>query len=526
MNTAVIEKPLTSVPEDVAGSDKVEVLDYKKFDVRHLVPEDAHNLRVAFVQPLIPDGNYLPNLGIMYLAAMLIKEGYDVKVFDENVHENVEQMIVDFKPEIIGFTCVTAALGASCRMANRLKEKLSDVTVVVGGPHMSAVPKETIRDNSIIDYGFIGEAEVSFPLFCNTYIRDKQQSIEDVAKIPGLVYRDADGEVQSNRSAPFLEGKSMDELPFPAWHLLPIEEIFRKATHGLFSKGKRIMPVMTTRGCPNYCGFCCRVMGFTFRAQELSRVVTEIKWLYDNFQIDELYFEDDTFTQDPVRAHALLDAVIGLELPIYVKFANGLRADKVDRDLLDKMKKAGVYWVGFGIESGSPHTQALMKKKLDLDLAASNVRLAKEMGFKVGSNCIIGYPGETKESIKESINYFLDLHLDSFAVVTCVPFPGTTAWQVCEKEGWLSPRADDYDNYWFEVFKVTPLVSMPHLTSKELSRAIFWVYVRFYILNVRRLMLVSRMVLKKKVNGIIDLPLFSWVRMLRANSAIRPSGTT
>jgi radical SAM superfamily enzyme YgiQ (UPF0313 family) len=525
MTTSTLEKPSAVDTDGIDLQSAVKVLDYKQYDSRYLKPADAHNIKIAFVQPLIPDGNYLPNLGIMYLSAVLIKEGYDVRVFDENIHDNVPGMIKTFQPALIGFTCVTAALGASCRMAAQLKEHLPEATIVVGGPHMSAVPKETIRDNPIIDFGFIGEAEISFPTFCNTYVRDKKQSIEDVSSIPGLVYRDAEGEVQSNRSAPFLEGRAMDDLPFPAWHLLPMEDIFRKATHGLFSRGKRIMPVMTTRGCPNYCGFCCRVMGFTFRAQELSRVVTEIKWLYETYQIDELYFEDDTFTQDPVRAHALLDAVIGLNLPIYVKFANGLRADKVDRDLLDKMKQAGVYWVGFGIESGSPHTQALMKKKLDLDLAAANVRLAKEMGFKVGSNCIIGYPGETKESIKESINYFLDLNLDSFAVVTCVPFPGTTAWQVCEKEGWLSPRADNYDNYWFEVFKVTPLVSMPHLTSKELSRAIFWVYVRFYILNVRRLMLVSRMVMKKKINGIVDLPLFSWVRMLRANSAMRPTRT-
>ncbi len=513
MNIATPEIEL----DEVDLSEAVRVLDYKKYDSRYFEPENPHGIKVAFVQPRIPDGNYLPNLGIMYLASMLIREGYEVKIFDENIHTDVLGMMEEFAPALAGFTCVTAALGASCRMAAALKTTLPDTVVVIGGPHMSAVPKETIRESPVIDFGFIGEAEVSLPMFCNMYLRDGKRELEDIADLPGLVYRGADGEVQSNRSAPFIEGQSMDDLPFPAWHLLPIEDIYRKAAHGLFSKGKRIMPVMTTRGCPNYCGFCCRVMGFKFRAQELSRVVTEIQWLYDNFQIDELYFEDDTFTQDAVRAHALLDAVIALKLPIHVKFANGLRADKVDRALLQKMKDAGVYWVGFGIESGSPHTQELMKKKLDLELAASNVKLAKSMGFKVGSNCIIGYPGETPESIKESINYFMKLNLDSFAVVTCVPFPGTTAWQVCEREGWLSEQAADYDNYWFEVFKVTPLVSMPHLTGKQLSRAIFWVYVRFYILNVRRFLLVARMISKQKLNA----SRAAWLRFLRANTAMR-----
>ena len=127
-----------------------------------------------------------------------------------------------------------------------------------------------------------------------------------------------------------------------------------------------------------------------------------------------------------------------MNLPIYVKFANGLRADKVSRKLLNKMKDANVYWVGFGIESGSKHTQSLMLKNLDLELAKKNVLLAKELGFKVGSNCIIGYPGETKEDIRESLNYFASMGLDSFAVVTCVPFPGTTAWKICQEKGWFT----------------------------------------------------------------------------------------
>lgn len=510
----------TSSAVDLSNEPKYEILDYKKFDSRYLVPKDAHKIKVAFVQPLIPDGNYLPNLGIMYLSSILIKAGYDVRVFDENIEGDVVDKVVEFQPRMIGVTCVTAAVGSACRNMARVKSRLPDAVIVVGGPHMSAVPVETLEKNSVIDFGVTGEAEKTIVNFCDQVIRDGLASQDVYSNIPSLVYRDATGKVVNNRAAAFLEGLELDHIPFPAWHLLPMEEIFKKATHGLFSKGHRIMPVMTTRGCPNYCGFCCRVMGFKFRKQGLSRVVTEIKWLYDNYGIDEIYFEDDTFTQDPERAHDLLDAVISLKLPIYVKFSNGLRADKVDRELLLKMQSAGVYWVGFGIESGSHHTQALMKKKLDLDLAAKNVKLAKDLGFKVGSNCIIGYPGETKESIKESINYFLKLKLDSFAVVTCVPFPGTTAWQVCEKNGWFADQAKDYDNYWFEIFKVTPLINSPLLPSKVLSRAIFWVYIRFYFLNFSRFFLVARMVSKQKLNALREMPFFRWVRYLRANSAM------
>lgn len=489
------------------------LLDPRKFDSQYSAPKVKNGIRFAFVQPRIPDGNYLPNLGVMILASLLLKEGYEVEVFDQNLEENALERLLAFHPHIVGFTCVTAALKTASKLAAAIKAENPECLTVVGGPHVSAVPKETIRDHKSFDYGFQGEAEVSLLAFCRHLLLEKNRELAE--KTPGLIWRKGE-EVIANRAPLFLEGLDLDELPFPAWHLLPMEKIFKKVTHGLFSKGKRIMPVMTSRGCPNYCGFCCRVMGFKFRTQSLPRVLTEIRWLYDTYKIDEVYFEDDTFTQDPERAHALLDAVIALQLPIYVKFANGLRADKVDRALLEKMKAAGVYWVGFGIESGSTHTQKLMRKFLDLDLAASNVRLAKSLGFKVGSNCIIGYPGETKQSIRESTAYFLNLKLDSLAVVTCVPFPGTTAWQECEKNHWFTERANDYENYWFEVFKVAPLIETPHLSAKDLSRAIFWVYVRFYFMNLERLLLVTKVVLRKWSSHPFE-SVRRWVRLLRAN---------
>ena len=475
----------------------------------------SRDRRVALLQPRIPDGNYLPNLGIMYLAGVLIEKGYNVRVFDANIDDNVELGIRRFAPAILGITCVTAALGSAVRMAQRLREFLPEMVVALGGPHATVMPKETLERNAVADFCFIGESERSFAEFCDRLF-DAVGDLASVRNVPGMAWRDDAGTVHVNRSPGYLEDGELDALPYPPWHLLPMERIFKQATHGLFTRGRRIMPVMTTRGCPNYCTFCSRVMGFNFRKRSIENVVGEIRWLYRNWRIDEIYFEDDTFTQDPDRAHALLDAVIALRLPIHVKFANGLRADKVDEALLAKMKKAGVYWIGFGIESGAVRTQELMMKKLDLDLAAENVRLAKRMGFKVGSNCIIGYPGETREDIRESIDYFLRLPLDSFAVVPCIPFPATTAWMTCDREGWLTERARDYDNYWFEIFKVNPLIETPHLSAKDMARAIRNVYIRFYFLNPRRSWLIAKMLAKQPIRRVGDL---KWMRRLRANSA-------
>ncbi len=482
---------------------KLEIPDSRQFDSRHLAPKESHETRIAFVQPRIPDGNYLPNLGIMYMASILIRAGYQVRVLDENIHGDVLGELVSFQPNAVGFTCVTAAVESSARLAQAIRQFLPNARIVFGGPHVTAVPVETLTRYGVVDFGIVGEGERSFLQFSDACVRDGSSEPEVLGSIPGLVWRKPDGEVVNNGPAPLLTNEELDTLPFPAWHLLPMEPIFKKATHGLFTKGKRIMPIMTARGCPHFCGFCCRIAGFDLREHSIPRVISEILWLVETYAIDELYFEDDTFTEKPDRAHAILDAIIELNLPIHVKFANGLRADRVDENLLGKMKLAGVYWVGFGIESGSPHTQKLMRKFLDLDQAAKNVRLAKRLGFKVGSNCIIGYPGETRQSIRESIRYFQHLELDSFAVVTCVPFPATTARQVCEENGWLTDRARNYENYWFEVFKVSPLIETPFLSADDLRRAILWVYIRFYFMNLKRFLTVMRLLLRKHVPSVL-----------------------
>lgn len=482
------------------------MFEIEKYDSLLFDTKNHKNTKVALIQPHIPDGNYLPNLGIMYLAAILLKDGFEIKIFDENIDVDINEMLFDYQPEIIGITCVTAAINRCASLALKWKEEL-DCKIIIGGPHVSVLPVESLTKYDEFDFAVFDEAEKIFSALCH----EIKKKSTDYSLIPNLVWR-KNNKVIKNITSKYLSNNELDELPFPAWHLIEIEKVFSNATHGLFSKGKRIMPIMTTRGCPHYCGFCSRVMGFQFRQRSINNIIEEIKWLYESYNIDEIYFEDDTFTQDMSRAFELLDAIINLKLPIYVKFANGLRADKVDRALLLKMREANVYWVGFGIESGSEHTQEIMLKNLDLELVKDNVLLAKELGFKVGSNCIIGYPGETKDDVKVSLNFFSSLDLDSFAVVTCVPFPGTTAWKICKENDWFTEKANDYSNYWFEIFKITPLIETPHISAKELERIIFFAYIRFYLFSARRLTTVIKVIFKQKITSITDK-----VRFLRSS---------
>ena len=269
-------------------------------------------------------------------------------------------------------------------LAGEIKSKTGAVTVI-GGAHPTAMSEETAdRERAWIT---LFTARVSAPMLALCKAVEVGES-SDLSLIPNLCYK-SDGWIVKTKKAKFLTGEELDELPYPAFHLLNLEFVFKNSAHGLFSIGKRVLSIMTSRGCPQVCSFCCRMMGFSLRTRSVPLVLKEIKFLSDTYNIDELYIEDDNFCNDRERALQILDGIIALKLVIPLKFANGLRADTVDRELLAKIKEAGGYWVGFGIESGSKRILELMKKNLDLDLARENVKLAKSMGFFVGSNFIV-----------------------------------------------------------------------------------------------------------------------------------------
>ena len=200
--------------------------------------------------------------------------------------------------------------------------------------------------------------------------------------------------------------------------------------------------------------------------------LAEVAFLIQRYGIDELYVEDDNFTEARDKALAILERMAALRPRIWLKFANGVRVDRVDRELLLAMKAAGVYSLSFGIESGCPDTLRRMGKNLDLHVARENVLLAKSLGFLVGANCILGYPGDTLGDLDASLAFFLSLPLDSTAIVNLVPFPGTAVRRLCEQKGYLTEAAKDWSNYYFAINCPIPLWETPELPAEKLIQCI------------------------------------------------------
>lgn len=433
--------------------------------------------KLAFVQPMINDGNLTPPLGTLIMAAIMQDEGWEVRFFDERLDANAINLLIDFCPSIVGVSAVTASVLRGRQLTIQIKAALPDTITVFGGPHATAIPEEVSGWDSV-DFVVVDEGEYAVRDLCQWFLAGRTSS--ELRRIPNLCYT-VDGNLIQNEIRSFLQPEELDRLPMPAYHLLDLEQVFKNTRHGLFQKGKRILPIMSSRGCPNQCTFCSRVMGSRIRYRNHELVLKEIENMVSNYELDEIWFEDDNFTANKKRAHTMLDLLIERNLGIHIKFANGMRGDGVDYEILEKMKKAGCYSISFGIESGSSRILKLMQKNLSLKKVKENVQIAKSMGFLVGANCILGYPGEAVEDMKESLDYFMDLDLDSMAVVNLIPFPGTKVRQICEERRYLTTEAENWNNYIFDINNPKILIATEFLDAKVLKRMINQAYRRMYL---------------------------------------------
>jgi anaerobic magnesium-protoporphyrin IX monomethyl ester cyclase len=436
-------------------------------------------MKCAILVPSIPDENTTPLLGPLSLLALLAQRGHEVRLFDARFEPDVMSALRQFAPDFLGVSAVTAGWSNGLQLASQYKQCNPRCVVAFGGPHPSSLPAESIAQ-SAVDYVIVGEGERALVDLCDR-LADGPPAADALRGITNLVFKTSAGPVH-NPGGPLLSDIELDQLPWPAFDSMNLERYFQNTqAHGLFRRGKRILPIMTTRGCPCHCTFCCRMMGGKLRTRSADSVLAEVEFLIRRYGIDELYVEDDNFTEARERALLILARIAALRPRIWLKFANGVRVDRVDRELLLAMKAAGVYSLSFGIESGCAETLRRMGKNLDLDLAHENILLAKSLGFLVGANCIIGYPGDSLADLDASLNFFLGLPLDSMAIVNLVPFPGTAVRRLCEQKGYLTEAAKDWSNYYFAINRPIPLLETPELPAEEITKCIRRAYRRMYL---------------------------------------------
>lgn len=372
-------------------------------------------LKVALVNPAQSAVYSQPPLGLALVAAVLEKAGHQVSIVEANALRLQPEDIVRgvAGADVVGLTAVTPTINAAIAIARHLKKASPAMPIILGGAHATLLPEETLAAASEVDVIIRGEAEDT--------ILDLLKVLElgqPLSSVSGITYR-KDGEVVSNPARS--KDTDLDSLPFLAYHLLPWKKYRPHPPHGRYPP---FAAIITSRGCPYRCSYCSKpIFGNKFRGQSALRVVEEVAYHQKRFGIRELVFYDDVFTLDKKRAHAIADELIKRRLKVH--WSCETRVNLVDGELLRHLKQAGCYSISYGIESGSQKILDTLDKGINPGQVEEAVRLSREAGLETVGYFMIGSPGETAETIQQTIQFAKKLKLDfaQFAVTT--PFPRT-----------------------------------------------------------------------------------------------------
>jgi len=250
-------------------------------------------------------GPVYPSIGVLYVASVLEKSGYSVKLVDMFAlgynPEEIKEVLKDKSLKVVGITCVSATFNKSLEILKFVKTNRPDVKTIMGGPHVTILPEPTMK-NREIDFGVLGEGEHTSLELTNYIIKNKGRP----ENIKGICFI-KNGKFVRTENRSFI--KNLDELPFPSYHLLPIEKY---RSYGVFDSGNRTASMITSRGCPFKCIYCCssKLFGGKWRSMSAKRSTEHIKKLHEDFGVEHIYFQDDEFTVNHKRVTDICDWMI------------------------------------------------------------------------------------------------------------------------------------------------------------------------------------------------------------------------
>lgn len=367
----------------------------------------------------------MPPIGLAYLAAVIESRGHSARIIDANKEGISWEEIAGYvsrKPDIIGITANILTIKIAVLYAEALKRVYPQAQILFGGPQVSAMGQVLLERYSVVDALVIGEGETTI-----AELAERVGQRDMYVGVPGVIFR-IGSQIVNNGPRPLIA--DIDLIPRPAYHLLPHLSSYRAR-----SRAYPVGYVFTSRGCPAACTFCYRNFGSKWRARSPENVIEEITFLREEYGIRQLDIMDDNFSFDVDRAHRILEMIIAKRWNLKINLQFGVRIHSLNRDLLNIMKKAGVFKLGFGIESGDEAMLKRIKKGLDLDRAIQIVQMSRSLGMVTHGYFIIGFPRDSPETMQRTIDFAkrLDPHYASFAI--CTPMPGTEMYNDIARNG-------------------------------------------------------------------------------------------
>ncbi|GFE56440.1 B12-binding domain-containing radical SAM protein [Geobacter sp. AOG1] len=406
---------------------------------------------------------FVPPLSLLCVAALLEKEGVNVDLIDMDAerlgYPEVLERITTFAPDLLGFTITTMSFHPVLKWIRRFKEG-TGLPVLVGGEHVRLYPHETMS-HPAIDFCIVGEAERPLPEFVRAF-RDGSP----FDGIRSLGFR-KNGELYIDRTIQAVD--DIDAIPFPARHLIR-NELYEN----ILTRKKNFTAMISSRGCPFKCAFC-NANHQKYRVRSAVNFVDEIELNFRQHGIRDFDIYDSTFTADRQRVMDIC-AEIGRR-KLEVGFSVRSRVDVVTREMIDSLRGAGCHTIMYGIESSNPEILARMHKGISPGLVAETIRYTRQSGIKTLGFFLFGFPGETRETIEDTIRFSLDLPLDYAQFSLLLPLPDTEIYAYYRKRGledyWAEYTLDESKDELVELMDTG-------VTREEVSEYITTAYRRFY----------------------------------------------
>lgn len=417
------------------------------------VPEiDFEEKTISYAETLALDAPPIP-LGIASLSAYLkkmtthrvhlldifaegfwvFKEKHDRKVF----LDLIEEQISTIKPDVIGISALMIINYKWVHHVARVAKKLNpNVMVIVGGGYASILPDEVLEDNNV-DFIVTGEGEEVL-----LRILDADLDREKLTRVDGLGFRTDSGKKIVNRKTRFI--KDVDSLPFYDWEGIGLE-------HYMKHHKDRFISYITSRGCPFRCSFCSShlLWGGNFRPMSAKRVLDEIDYLVSKYRIERIELRDDNLTLNKERILAILNGFIDRRYNLSWNNPNAVAIVTLDRHVIEIFKKSGCDLLTIAIESGSERVikEIIKGKSVTKNKTREVCKIAKDVGLKVQTAFMVGFPGETRDDIEQTNEFALELGCDWNQISIATPFPGTEMYKVCEENGYFIKADSDLERY-------------------------------------------------------------------------------
>jgi anaerobic magnesium-protoporphyrin IX monomethyl ester cyclase len=417
--------------------------------------------------------NIIQPLGLGYIAALLEKNGHNVTVEDSQClgisHEALVSRVRSHNPDIVGLSATTPTFGSSLLTARMIKESMPNAPIIMGGAHVSAVAEDTMS-YPCFDVGVVGEGDCT-TLDLVTHI--EKHGLTSLESVKGIVFK-KDGRFVRTTQRPFI--KNLDELPFPARHLLPPLRMYHPAP----TSYKRLpnAHLFTSRGCAGAsCVFCDRGgFGFSVRFRSVENVFEEIEELIYVYGARDLKIYDDTFTLNEKRVIRMCEEFTKRRLD--VPWCCLGRSNTVNRRMLEAMKRAGCWQVLFGFESMD---QSVLSKLMKFTTVEQNIRAAKlchKIGLSVRANYIVGTPFDTAESMDKDLEGAIALNTDFAHFNKFDPYPGSELYKILITQGYKF----DFENWeTHHDLRGSPLYVPDWITKQRYSEWLVNAHRRYYL---------------------------------------------